>query len=100
MVTETPLYRARLDVDYPEELDRVTSFFRIIWIIPIAIIWGLVNAAESWTVVTETGQTITRSSGGITAGLFLATVLMIVFREVIRAGGSTSHASSPGSAHG
>ncbi|MDJ0962077.1 MAG: DUF4389 domain-containing protein [Acidimicrobiia bacterium] len=81
MVTETPLYRARLDVDYPEELDRVTSFFRIIWIIPIAIIWGLVNAAESWTVVTETGQTITRSSGGITAGLFLATVLMIVFRE-------------------
>ncbi len=81
MVTEAPLYRARLDVDYPEELDRVTSFFRIIWIIPIAIIWGLVNAAESWTVVTETGQTITRSSGGITAGLFLATVLMIVFRE-------------------
>ncbi len=74
-------YAARLDVDYPEKLDRLTTFFRLIWIIPILIIWSLVSAASSWTVVTETGETITRSSGGITAGLFLGTMLMIVFRE-------------------
>lgn len=28
-------YAARLEVDYPEELDRLTTFFRLIWIIPI-----------------------------------------------------------------
>lgn len=74
-------YAARLDIDYPEKLDRLTTFFRLIWIIPILIVWSLVSAGSSWTVVTETGETITRSSGGITAGLFLGTMLMIVFRE-------------------
>lgn len=81
MVTPQQPYAARLEIDYPEKLDRFTTFFRLIWIIPIMIIWSLVSAATSWTVVTETGETITRSSGGITAGLFLATMLMIVFRE-------------------
>ena len=74
-------YAARLDIDYPEKLDRLTTFFRLIWIIPILIVWSLVSAGSSWTVVTETGESITRSSGGITAGLFLGTMLMIVFRE-------------------
>ncbi len=45
------------------------------------IILSLVSAASSWTVVTKTGETITRSSGGIAAGLFAATLLMIVFRQ-------------------
>jgi len=36
-------YPARLEIDYPEKLDRLTTFFRIIWIIPIAIILGLVS---------------------------------------------------------
>ena len=71
----------RFDIDYPAKLDRFTSFFRLIWIIPIMIIWSLVSAASSWTVVTESGETITRSGGGIAGGLFLATLLMIVFRE-------------------
>ena len=80
MVTPQQSYGARLDVDYPE-LDRLTTFFRLIWIIPIMIILSLISAASSWTVVTKTGETITQSSGGIAAGLFAATVLMIVFRE-------------------
>jgi hypothetical protein len=42
---KTAEYAARLEVDYPEKLDRLTSFFRIIWIIPIAIILGLVTGA-------------------------------------------------------
>lgn len=74
-------YAARFDVDYPEKLDRFTTFFRLIWIIPIMIIWSLISAVSSWTVVAETGETITRSSGGIAGGLFAATLLMIVFRE-------------------
>jgi membrane protein YdbS with pleckstrin-like domain len=81
MTTPDESYAARLDIDYPEKLDRFTSFFRLIWIIPIAIVLSLVSAASSWTVVTETGETISRSSGGIASGLFFATVLMIVFRE-------------------
>lgn len=31
-------YVSRLEVDYPERLDRVTTFFRIVMVIPIAIV--------------------------------------------------------------
>ena len=81
MVTQQQPYGARLEIDYPEQLDRLTTFFRLIWIIPIMIVLSLVSAATSWTVVTDTGETITGSSGGIAAGLFTATLLMIVFRQ-------------------
>ena len=81
MVTQQQPYGARLEVDYPEQLDRLTTFFRLIWIIPIMIILSLVSAATSWTVVTDTGETITGTSGGIAAGLFTATALMILFRQ-------------------
>jgi len=58
----------------------------VIWIIPIVIIWWLLAAGSnsSATVVTDTGETvsqITETGGGIFAGLWLATALMIVFRE-------------------
>jgi hypothetical protein len=50
-------YAARLTIDYPERLSRLTTFFRLIWVIPIAIIQGLLSG-----------------------GLWFATLLMIVFR--------------------
>lgn len=86
MVAESESYAARLDIDYPEKLDRLTTFFRLIWIIPIAIIFGLVSATATTTVtvITVSGRTVsevTRTTGGIAAGLFFATVLMIVFRQ-------------------
>jgi hypothetical protein len=81
MTTPAPPYAARLDIDYPEKLDRFTTFFRLIWAIPIMIVLGAISAVASWTVVTETGETFTRSSGGIAGGLFFATMLMIVFRQ-------------------
>lgn len=74
-------YAARLDIDYPDRLERLTTFFRIIWAIPILIILTLVTATGNETVVTETGETVSRSGGGIAGGLFVATMLMIVFRE-------------------
>lgn len=46
-------YPARLDIDYPEELDRLTTFFRIIWVIPILIILSLVTATGNETVVSD-----------------------------------------------
>lgn len=74
-------YAVRLEIDYPEKLDRFTSFFRLIAAIPIVIVLSVLSAAASWTVVTETGETITRTTGGIAGGLFIATLLMILFRQ-------------------
>jgi hypothetical protein len=59
MTTPHEPYPARLDIDYPEKLDRLTTLFRVIWIIPIAIIQGLLSGSM----------------------LSLPTALMIVFRE-------------------
>jgi hypothetical protein len=58
VVTQSAPYAARLDIDYPDKLDRFTTFFRLLWAIPAAIIVGLL--------------------GG---GLRFATMLLIVFRE-------------------
>ena len=81
MVTPSESYEARLDIDYPEKLDRLTTFFRLIWIIPILIILSLLTATGNETVVTETGEQIRTTGGGILGGLFVATMLMILFRE-------------------
>lgn len=85
MTTRSESYAARLEIDYPEELDRVTTVFRLIWVIPIMVILTLLTGTGSttYTTVTEAGETVTRvtdSGGGIAAGLALATALMIVFR--------------------
>ena len=74
-------YPARLDIDYPAKLDRLTTFFRLIWAIPILIILTLITATGNETVVTEAGEEVSRSGGGIAGGLFAATLLLILFRE-------------------
>lgn len=81
-------YAARLQVDYPEKLDRVTTFLRLIWIIPIAIILGLITGAgetiTNTVVLNEAGEVIRRSqetAGGLAMGLGAATALMILFRQ-------------------
>ena len=81
MVAPSESYAARLDIDYPERLDRLSTFFRLIWIIPILIILSLLTATGNETVVTEAGEEIRTTGGGILGGLFVATMLMIVFRE-------------------
>ena len=81
MTTLPEPYAARLTIDYPERLDRLTTLLRVIWIIPIAVILSLLTATGNETVVRETGERVMRSTGGgISGGLFLATLLMIVFR--------------------
>lgn len=81
-------YAARLEIDYPETLDRLTTFFRIIWIIPIAIILGLVSGASETVTNTvylnEAGEVVRRTQetvGGLASGLSLAVALMIIFRQ-------------------
>ena len=81
MTTDSDSYAARLNIDYPEQLDRLATFVRLIWAIPIVIILSLLSAAVNETVVTKTAEEITKSGGGITSSLFVATMLMIVFRQ-------------------
>ena len=59
MVVASDTYAARLDIDYPERLDRLTSFFRLIWIIPIAIVLNVLSAYTSQTVRTVTDNAVT-----------------------------------------
>ena len=75
-------YPARLDVDYTVERNRVTTAFRLVLVIPIAIVYGVLTAgATTTTTYTEASKTVTTTSGGIATGLFLATLLMILFRQ-------------------
>jgi hypothetical protein len=87
-MAENTAYAARLEIDYPEKLDRMTTFFRLIWIIPIAIILALISGAgETVThtvILNESGEVVRRTSqtaGGLASGLSAAVALMILFRQ-------------------
>jgi hypothetical protein len=86
MVTQSLPYPARLSVDYPESLNRVSTLFRLIWAIPIFVILGLLTgtASDTVTVITDSGEVVSRitTTGlGIVGGLSVATMLMIVVRQ-------------------
>ena len=71
-------YPVKLSVDYPDrELNRLTTFFRMFTIIPIAIILGLVSAA-SYRWEGQKGTNYQYAAGGLVVA---ATVLMILFRQ-------------------
>jgi hypothetical protein len=68
-------FPATLEIDYPDrELSRLTTFFRPFTVIPIAIIAGLVSGS---TVRATSGKYMF-GTGGV---VFLATVLMLLFRQ-------------------
>lgn len=76
-----PAYPARLQVDYTESHNRVTTLFRLVLVIPIAVVIGVLTAGASETVRHQGGGVVSSTSGGVTLGLFLATLLMILFRQ-------------------
>ena len=82
MAENTINYPAKLTIDYPDRLlNRLTSFFRIFTVIPIAIVICLLTGpGASWREHAHTaGWTMGTTSG---AGIiFLATLLMIVFQQ-------------------
>jgi len=79
---QTPLapYAARLSIDYPQQLDRLSTFFRLIWVIPIAFVLALLTESGTQTMVTATGEKLASTGGGLFASLALATALMIAVR--------------------
>ena len=74
-------YPARLTIDYPEQLNRLTTAFRIILVIPIAIVIAILTNSGTNTVENADGEWVTTAGTSITGALFLATLLMIVFRQ-------------------
>lgn len=74
-------YPARLEVDYPQQHNRLTTLFRLVLVIPIAIVISILTAGATHTVYTHGGKLVSSTSGGIATGLFIATLLMIVFRK-------------------
>ena len=85
---ENPAYAARLEIDYPEQHDKLTTLFRIFWIIPILIILSLVShtgqTVTNTVFVNQAGHVVSRTrdtAGGLASGLIAATALMILFRR-------------------
>jgi Domain of unknown function (DUF4389) len=82
MESESKTYPARLTIDYPAKLDRVTTFFRLLWAIPIIIvISALADSSSQGFWHHSAHNTSLHWAGSVTAGLSFATALMIIFRQ-------------------
>lgn len=79
--TPPSAYPARLEIDYTDERNRLTALFRLVLVIPIAIVYAALTAGATNTTAQESGRSVSTTSGGIVAGLFVATLLMILFRQ-------------------
>ena len=74
-------YPVSFAVDYPDrELNRLTTFFRIFTVIPIAIVMASIGGYTSGEWSADTSNTTTVVVGG-TGLLFLPPLLMILFRQ-------------------
>lgn len=71
-------YPVRFSVDYPDrELDRLTTFLRLVIAVPILIVLAAVSGGTTHTDVNGR-DTATAAAGGL---LFVGPLLMIVFRR-------------------
>src|SRR5918992_1347511 len=71
-------YPIRFSVDYPDrDLNRLTTFFRVLTAIPIVIVLGSVNGG-TWEWSYERGEAVAVGAGGV---LFFGPLLMILFRQ-------------------
>jgi hypothetical protein len=82
MANKQTTYPATLEIDYPGKLDRLTTFFRILWSIPALIVLGLVTGSGNGNDPHHTGKAMFNQGGDIAFGLFAATALLILFRQI------------------
>lgn len=75
-----PVYPARLQIDYPEHLDRVSTLFRLVYLLPIGLIFLLLSGGPSSRGVEDGGRAVS-GGAGFAAMLAIATALMIVVRQ-------------------
>jgi hypothetical protein len=79
MTPSSATYAARLTIDYPDrDLDRVSTLLRVLYVIPIAIVLGLVGGSAFSGSFDESGATIGVFGGGL---LVAPVLLMILFRQ-------------------
>jgi hypothetical protein len=79
MQQQAPLaYPVRFSVDHPDrELNRLTTFFRLLVAIPILIVLATVSGG-AWEWSYERGTAVAAGAGGF---LFFGPLLMILFRQ-------------------
>ena len=78
MERTSSMYPVSLSIDYPDRnLNRLTTFFRIITVIPIFIIISLLTSGN-YGGTAEGGETYQYAAAGL---VFLPLVLMILFRQ-------------------
>ena len=85
-VVSTSAYPATLEIDYQDRLSRVTTIFRLILVVPIAIILGILTSGGESVVMTvdEAGEVVgdvTTGGLGILGSLFFVTLLLLLFRK-------------------
>jgi hypothetical protein len=73
------LYPARLNIDFPDrDLDRLSTFLRLMYVIPIVIVLGLVGGSAFGDGFGENGAYVGAFGGGV---LVAPVLLMILFRQ-------------------
>ncbi|TDD63866.1 DUF4389 domain-containing protein [Jiangella aurantiaca] len=76
--TDPPAYPVTFSVDYPDrQLNRVTTFFRLIVAIPVLIVLGSV-VGGTWQWGYDDGEAAAAGAGGL---LFFGPLLLILFRQ-------------------
>ncbi len=70
-------YPANLNIDYPEQSDRLTTFFRLFLVIPIIILLSLLTNGDSYNNEMD-DNSISWAVGGI---VVIPTMLLLVFRR-------------------
>jgi hypothetical protein len=77
----TITYPANLSIDYPNKLDRLTTFFRLLWAIPALILISIFTGPVSGEFGHQSAHNSMNWGGDIATGLVVGTALMILFRQ-------------------
>lgn len=81
MTTQQEDYPANFNIDYSDTLDRFTTFFRLLWGLPVVILLSILTSPGGSRMWHDATEKVSTSGGDIGFGLFAATALMIVFRQ-------------------